>query len=169
MRLIARSLALVSVLTTIGACREAPSDAVSMEKPLPISAFLEEANATLLKLAIAANQASWVQATYMTPDTDAILARATEAYVTASTDYAKRAATYSSSEGTVEERRQLTLLKNVLVVAAPADPKETAELSQIAADLKTTFATARWCPNGSSSSDCMARQDVARELATGTR
>jgi len=166
MRLLARSLALVSVLTAIGACRKGPSDVVSVEKPVPVSAFLEEANATLLKLGAAASQASWVQATYMTSDTEAILARATEAYTTASTEYAKRAATYSSSDATADEKRQLTVLKNVLVLAAPADPKETTELSEIHADLKATFARARWCPNGSSSSGCMERRDVAKELAT---
>ena len=55
-------------------------------------AFLTEANDTMLRLGNEANQAGWVQNTYITPDTEAMAARASEAFMTAVTDFAKRAA-----------------------------------------------------------------------------
>ena len=54
-------------------------------------AFLKEANDTLLRLGNEASQAGWVQNTFITVDTEAINARASEAFMTAVTDFAKRA------------------------------------------------------------------------------
>ena len=54
-------------------------------------AFVKDANDTLLRLGIEAGQAGWVQQTFITPDTEAINARASQAYMTAATSFAKRA------------------------------------------------------------------------------
>ena len=54
--------------------------------------FLAEANATMLRLGNGASGAGWVQNTYITPDTEAMAARANEAYVTTMTKYAQQAA-----------------------------------------------------------------------------
>ncbi len=86
-----------------------------------VTAFLKDANDTLLTLGKAANEAGWVQGTYITTDTQAISARADEAYVTAATNYAKKAATFPADAGTPDERRQLSVLKNTMTMAAPAD------------------------------------------------
>ena len=61
------------------------------------ASFLGEANETLLRLSNEANQAGWVQQTYITPDTEAISSRADQAFVTAVTDYAKKAARFDGS------------------------------------------------------------------------
>src|SRR5262245_51873377 len=151
-------------LTCLAACRSNAPETLDTTTRVGVTSFLADANAKLLKLGNELGQASWVRATYITDDTDAILARATESNVSASTDYAKRAAKYASSDGTLDEQRQLTVLRNVIVMAAPADANETKELSQISSRLKTTFATARWCPNGPSGDGCMARLDVANAL-----
>ena len=47
-----------------------------------VEAFLKEANETLLRLSNEANQAGWVQQTYITPDTEAMSARADQAFMT---------------------------------------------------------------------------------------
>src|SRR5687768_4581582 len=86
--------------------------------------FLKEANDTMLRLSNEANQAGWVQNTYITPDSEAMAARANTAYMTAVTDYAKRAAGFDTAAVPAESARQLTVLKNALTMAAPADPKE---------------------------------------------
>ena len=77
--------------------------------------------------------------TYITSDTQAISARADEAYVSASTDYAKRAARFPADVGTPEERRQLTVLKNTMTMAAPANPKKTTELTTIASRMAAAY------------------------------
>ena len=65
-----------------------------------LQAFLDNADTTLLRLSNEANQAGWTQATYITPDTEAISARATEAFTNAVTDFAKRAATFDTRNAT---------------------------------------------------------------------
>src|SRR3954465_3532241 len=101
-----------------GGCRQA-----STTNPKPdannVTQFLAQANDNLLKLGNAANEAGWVQDNFITPDTQAISARATEALVNAATDYAKRAAKFPAETGTPDERRQLTVLKNTMTMAGP--------------------------------------------------
>ena len=52
----------------------------------------------MLRLSNEANQAGWVQNTFITPDTEAMAARANEAFMTAVTDFAKAAASFDSVE-----------------------------------------------------------------------
>ena len=108
------------------ACRnaEAPGTGETGDTP-NVTEFLTDANAKLLKTLNEANEAGWVLGTYITVDTQAMSARADEAYVSASTDFAKRAARFPANAGTPEEQRQITVLKNTMVMAAPGDPKKT--------------------------------------------
>src|SRR5262245_5537165 len=121
---------LVSIATLSTACRRAEAPGLTDNGDTSnVTGFLADANAKLLKLINESNEAGWVLGTYITTDTQAISARADEAYVNASTDYAKRAAHFPGNAGTPEERRQLDVLKNTMTMAAPADPKKTTELT----------------------------------------
>ena len=117
-------------------------------EPSSVSAFLADVNDTMLRLGNASQQASWVQSTYITPDTEAMSARAYEAYVTAVTEFAKRAATLDVSGATPDEARQLTVLKSTLTMAAPADPKEATELTRLGAGMEGAYGRGKYCPDG---------------------
>ena len=54
-------------------------------------AFLTIVNSTMLTLGTAQGQAGWVQQTYITDDTEAISARATQAYIDTIAKFAKEA------------------------------------------------------------------------------
>src|SRR5688500_19195445 len=94
------------ILSAFGACRAAAPPAGS-----DLKSFLEQADVTLLRLSNEANQAGFTQATFITPDTEAMSARANEAYASAVTDFARRAATFNAESATPEQQRQLTVLK----------------------------------------------------------
>jgi peptidyl-dipeptidase A len=128
-------------------------------------AFLKDANETLLREYVEASQAGWVQATYITPDTEAINGRATEAYMTAATDFAKRATRFDDVALAAEERRQMTVLKNSLGMAAPADPKEAAELAQIAAAMDGMYGRGKYCADGESGEECLDIEEITEILA----
>jgi peptidyl-dipeptidase A len=131
-----------------------------------VSQFLTDANATLLKLLNEANEAGWVLGTYITSDTQAISARADEAFVSASTDYAKRAARFPADAGTPEERRQLEVLKNTMTMAAPADPKKTTELTTISSRMAAAYGSGKYCPPGAEGSEgCLDVEAVTRIMA----
>jgi peptidyl-dipeptidase A len=130
-----------------------------------ITQFLTQANERLLSLSNAANEAGWVQDTYITSDTQSIAARASEAYVNAATDYAKQAAKFPAGGGSAIERRQLTVLKNTMTMAGPADPKKVAELTTIAARMAAEYGSGKYCPPGEEGDDCLDVEAVTKILA----
>ena len=65
-----------------------------------------------------------------------------------------------------DERRQLNLLKLSLVMAAPADPKESEELTRIAANLNATYGKGKWCPNPEQRETCLNIDDITKIMAT---
>jgi peptidyl-dipeptidase A len=158
-------IVLLAVAAGATACRNAPAGASGSSEG-NVTEFLREANDTLLRLSNAANQAGWVAATYITPDTEALAARANEAFVTAVTDYAKQAARFGETDGTPEERRQLTVLKNVLTMAAPADPKEAAELTQLVSSMEGQYGRGKYCPATKETEDgCLDIEEITEIMA----
>src|SRR5688572_29061709 len=128
-------------------------------------AFLKEANDTMLRLSNEANQAGWVQNTFITVDTEAINARASEAFMTAVTNFAKRSTEFDAVEVSPGERRQLTVLKNLLTMAAPADPKEAAELAQLVASMEGVYGRGKYCPDGENEEACLDVEEITEILA----
>jgi len=140
------------------ASRKAPVSAAQAK------AFLEEAETRLLALANEASRAGWVQSNFITDDTEILAALANERVITASAEYAKRAAGYDGVALAPEPRRKMNLLKNSLTLAAPANPKESAELTQIVARLEGTYGKGKYCPKGSDK--CLDLEDITKVLAT---
>jgi len=164
MRINLRMVATVLLLAAFAACRQAapPSNAPDMD----LGTFLDNADATLLRLSNEASQAGWTQATYITPDTEAMSARATEAYTTAVTDFAKRAATFNAQSATAEQQRKLTVLKNSLTMASPSDPKEAAELAKLVTSMDGAYGRGKYCPPGDGSAEnCLDIEAITEILA----
>ena len=156
---------LLAIAAGAVACRE-PQTA-SGSSGGDVTEFLREANDTLLQLSNAANEAGWVAATYITPDTEKISARAAEDFVTALTEYAKRAAQFGETDGTPEEQRQLTVLKNAITMAAPADPKEAAELPQLVASMEGQYGRGKYCPATKETEDgCLDIEEITQIMAS---
>jgi peptidyl-dipeptidase A len=63
------------------------------------------------------------------------------------------------------ERRQLTVLKNALTMAAPADPKEAAELAQLVASMEGTYGRGKYCQNGESDEACLDIEEITEIMA----
>ena len=66
--------------------------------------FLADVNRDLLRLINDGNRASWVQSTYITPDTEALAAQANEQLVNAVTRYAKEARRFDKVTVPASER-----------------------------------------------------------------
>jgi peptidyl-dipeptidase A len=165
-RLAVALIATAAALVSVNACRSNPASTGGASGDGSVTQFVTEVNDTLLRLGNSAAQAGWVQATYITPDTQAMSARATEAYVTAATNYAKKAATFAADAGTDDERRQMLVLKNTLTMAAPADAKEAAEMTRLGAALEAAYGSGKYCPSGSESrADCLDVEAVTKILA----
>src|SRR5262249_45128464 len=160
-------LTAIAVLATASACAIGCSRASSSSlTPADAKQFLATANDTTLKLGVEANRAGWVQQTYITDDTEALSARASQLANEAGARFAKEATKYDKVGVTADERRQLTLLKTSLVLATPSDPKESDELSKIMARLESTYGKGKWCTDPSKPDTCRNIDDVTKIMAT---
>jgi peptidyl-dipeptidase A len=107
-----------------------------------------------------------VAATYITPDTEAISARASEAYLTASTNYAKDAARFGTDAGTPAEQRQLRVLRNVLTMAAPSEPAEATELTKLVKTMEAAYGRGKYCPPRKETEDgCLDVEEITEIMA----
>jgi peptidyl-dipeptidase A len=159
-----QTLAIAAVCALSCGCAQTPSS------PAPTAAgaraFLDTANATTMKLGNQASQAGWVQQTFITDDTEAIAARANQAANEAGAKFAREAVQFDAVQVSPEERRQLNLLKVALVLATPADSKESDELSKIMARLESTYGKGKWCADPSKPDACKNIDEVSRIIST---
>src|SRR5262245_9749148 len=115
------------------ACTPRPS---ADSTPPSVKQFIDAANQTMLRLGIEQGRAGWVQQNYITDDTEAMAARANQAYSDAVAKLAKEATRFDRAGAAADERRQLNLLKVSLVLATPSNPAESDEVTKIMARLE---------------------------------
>ena len=126
-------------------------------------AFADEAEARLFELSLEASRAGWVQSTYITDDTEALAAKANERAINAGVEYAKKAVRYDVPKLSAETARKLAILKNGLTLAAPSDPKESEEVTRIAAAMEGEYGKGKYCPQGKEK--CLDIQDITKIMA----
>jgi peptidyl-dipeptidase A len=131
------------------------------------AAFIAKAEETLNALGVRAERASWVQSTYITPDTQTIAADARQTYIAAVTRFANEAARFRDLSLPPEQARKLRLLRLKLTMPAPADPAELAELTRIAASLEADYGKGVYCrPGPDGKQECLditAIERITRE------
>lgn len=103
-------------------------------------AFLEKAEKALFDQSIISGRAAWINATYITDDTDAIASYFGAIDTRQRVDYALEAAKYATAPGlSVETRRRLDLLRTALTLPAPTTPGAAEELNQLATSLQSAY------------------------------
>ena len=142
-----------------------PPNPSSAPTPADAKAFLTDVNAALLKLSVAGSQAGWVAQNFITDDTEALDSRATQAFSDASARFAKDAVRFDKVQLSTDLRRQLDLLKVALVLATPADPKTSEELTQIVSRMRGVYGKGKWCPDPAKPDACHNIDDVTKVLA----
>ena len=110
--------------------------------------FIDDAEQKLLALGVEAGRADWVQATYITDDTEALSAKIDERAIAATVDYAKQAARFDGLQLDPVTDRKLKLLKLSLTIATPSDPQESEELTRIVAGMEGMYGKGKYCPGG---------------------
>ena len=149
-----KALLFTGLCATAIACAQTPPPTSSAPTPADAKAFLDKANATTLKLGSEQQQAGWVQQTFITDDTEAISARASQALNDAVARVREGVHEVRHGATVADERRQLNLLKLSIVLATPSDPKEADELSKIMARLEATYGKGKWCKDPAKPDTC---------------
>ena len=125
--------------------------------------FLDEVDTTLTRLALDASRAGWVAQNFITEDTEALDARATQAFSDATSRCAKEAVRFDKVEVPADQRRQLNLLKVSLVLATPSDPKESEELTKLVSSMRGVYGKGKWCPDPAKPDTCMNIDDITQD------
>jgi peptidyl-dipeptidase A len=161
---LAFGLLVAAIPATISACRvSAPSPARSAEEA---AKFITSVNETMLQLGREERQASWVAETYITPDTEAISARANQAYIDAVARNAKDGARFNSLQVGIEVSRQLELLKTTLVVVTPSDKRQAEELTRLTASMEAAYGRGKWCKDPAQQATCVDIEQITEEIAS---
>ncbi|MEM7051817.1 MAG: M2 family metallopeptidase [Acidobacteriota bacterium] len=140
---------LLSLLVTVPlawSCAPAAHDEASYPAtPDGAQQFVDAAEADLYDLSNKGSQAAWVQSTYITQDTQAIAAAASQKSLAAQSKYAREAVRFDDLEVPFDVSRRLQFLKLGGSMAAPADEAKTEELATIASDLEATYGKGEYC------------------------
>ena len=128
--------------------------------------FLDDAEEKLLVLSTEAGRASWVQSNFITFDTETLSALANERAIAEGVRLAKAATRFDHLKLPPDMARKMMLLKVGLTLATPADPKESAEATRLAASLEGTYGKGKYCPGGDRK--CLDIEDITRIMANST-
>lgn len=124
--------------------------------------FLAEAESKLLSTSTDSGRASWIHATYINVDTEALSALESQRQIDLTVKYAKEAAQYDGVQLPPEMARKMSLLKNALTLATPSDPKEAEEVTRLQAGLEGHYGKAKYCPQGG---ECLDVTKIERVMA----
>jgi peptidyl-dipeptidase A len=144
-----------------------PAGPQSNPAPSPAEAekFIRHAEQDLFDLSIKASRASWVEANFITDDTEQIAADANEIANTAAARYAKEAHRFDHVQLSPELTRKRLLLELATGFPAPDNAAAQRELAQIQASLPADYGKGKWCPDGDSK-PCLDVTAIERLMAT---
>jgi peptidyl-dipeptidase A len=159
--------ACIIALSTLAAAA-APS-AMTDTPPTAAAAakFVTEAEAKSAAVNVEQQRASWVAENFITYDTQLIYAQANEKQIALGVDLAKKAARYDKVKNLpYDVRRKLDLIKLALTTPGPADPKKTAEMAHILAELDAIYGAGKYCPPGVTGEQCLDVEQITKIMQT---
>ena len=125
------------------------ADNESALTPAAADAFIAAAEKDLFDYSVEASQVNWVNATYITEDTDALAAKINAVGTEKSVKYALEAAKYANVPGlSPDTKRKLDILRNGIVLPAPTTPGAATELNTIATKLQSQYGKGKGTLNG---------------------
>ena len=133
------------------AAAEGAANAATTDTPTAADAdaFVARAERELAEFSVMSSRAQWVNATYITPDTDALAAHFGTIGTEMGVRFATQAARYQNVPGlSYDTRRKLDILRSSLTLPAPTTAGAAAELNRISTDLQSQYGAARGTMNG---------------------
>jgi peptidyl-dipeptidase A len=125
-------------------------------------AFIDRANAKLLELAVIQSRADWVKSTFITYDSEILAARADEQTIAAVMQLAKESTQFSQLKMPDALARQFKLIRLSLPLAAPSNPKESQELTEIASQMEGLYGRGKYCKTPDKCQDLEELSNVLR-------
>jgi peptidyl-dipeptidase A len=127
-------------------------------------AFMDRAEAELLKIGILQQRAAWIQETYITDDSELLAASENERVIARTTELVNEGKRFEVLNLPPDLKRKFLLLKLSLTMPAPKDAKLREELTQVAASLDGSYGKGKYCPGGPKE-PCLGIDDLDERLA----
>jgi peptidyl-dipeptidase A len=131
-------------------------------------AFVEQLNKDFRALGDELAAAGWVQATYITPDTQLLNARAYERYLALLSRSVQESRRFDGLELDEATARTLRLLRQAVSAPAPNDAARRAELAALAARLEATYGEGKYCRMQGDEEVCL-NIDAVTEIMASSR
>ncbi|WP_260599448.1 M2 family metallopeptidase [Sphingomonas endolithica] len=161
------ALSLATVAMPSVAQTAAPASAAALTAA-DADAFIAASEKTLYDFGIQSSQVNWVNATYITDDTDAIAARINAEGTELSVKLALEAAKYDKVAGlSFDTRRKLDLLRGGITLPAPTTPGAATELSTLVTKMSSSYGKGKGTLDGKpiNGSDIEAAMGTERDPA----
>lgn len=160
--LAALAIATISMPTSAFA-QDAAAIAIASPTIADAEAFLASAEKDLFDFSVEGARVAWINATYITDDTDALAAKYGEIGTEKAVQYALEAAKYQNVAGlSAEAKRKLDILRGGLVLPAPTTEGAAKELSEIATRLNSAYGKGKGTLNGKE----INGSDIEAEMGT---
>jgi peptidyl-dipeptidase A len=108
-------------------------------------AFVKDVNQQISDLAKDVDRASWVKATYVTPDTEYLDSKQRERLLELIARKVKEAKRFEGLKLSPETTRALYLLKYSAGLPAPSDPKKRARLAELTTGMESIYSKGKHC------------------------
>jgi peptidyl-dipeptidase A len=126
--------------------------------------FIANTEKMLDNLAVKASRAAWVQANFITDDTEAIASQANQDNIEATTRLAKEVKRFDGMKLPPVLDRKFKLLK--LSLFSLSDPKEREEVAKLGTNLEAEYGKGKACPpSGKHAGKCLPIGEVEQVLA----
>jgi peptidyl-dipeptidase A len=127
--------------------------------------FMTDTENLLASLAVKSERASWVQANFITDDTDTIASQAQQDFIEATTKIAQEIQRFEGLTLPPVLDRKFKLLK--LTLFSLSDPKEREEVATLGTNLESEYGKGKACPSaGKYAGKCLPIGEVEKVLAT---
>lgn len=137
----AAALALVTLVAQADAASAPPTGADA-------KAFVDKAETDLKALSLYSAKTAWVRATYITPDTDWLAARADAQYSELRSRLAVEASRFDGVAADPLTRRKLTVLKRGITQPAPQRPGAAQQIADLSTRLDSIYSTGKFQHGG---------------------
>ncbi len=164
MRLVSTAALAAALFAAPVAAQTAPAKPTAAEADAYVAAVEKEA----ADLSVPAQQTAWVNATYITDDTDALAAKSGAELTEKAVQWAKGAARFNGVTGlSYDTKRKLDLLKNGVGLPAPTTPGAATELATLTTRMSSRYGKGKGTLDGKpiNGSDIEAAMGTTRDPA----
>lgn len=167
MRLVSTA-ALAAALFVTSAAAQTGANTAAKPTAVEADAYVAAVEKEAADLSVPAQQTAWVNATYITDDTDALAARSGAELTEKAVQWAKGAARFNGVSGvSFDTRRKLDLLKNGVGLPAPTLPGAATELATLTTRMSSSYGKGKGTLDGKpiNGSDIEAAMGTSRDPA----